>query len=184
MRLDNYTRKTLSVNMICNYQYGKGERELGVWRIFDKNTEISTIDEALNYKFNEIKQCYSTKFKPILRRIDILVYFITPEQEKARLEDPYKNIQGAMLVRERFCIDIRGKRNSQSKEAFSFPSNYIKTIYDFLDINLYNEDILEKFKEKCCSIYHKNKRKYFKIDIIKFMYFCIDIGYKCDTIKI
>lgn len=183
MRLDNYTRKTLSVNMICNYQYGKGERELGVWRIFDKNTEISTIDEALNYKFNEIKQCYSTKFKPILRRIDILVYFITPEQEKARLEDPYKNIQGAMLVRERFCIDIRGKRNSQSKEAFSFPFNYIKTIYDFLDINLYNEDILEKFKEKCCSIYHKNKRKYSKIDIIKFMYFCIDIGYKCDTIK-
>ena len=68
--------------------------------------------------------------------------------------------------------------------AFSFPFNYIKTIYDFLDINLYNEDILEKFKEKCCSIYHKNKRKYFKIDIIKFMYFCIDIGYKCDTIKI
>jgi len=41
-----------------------------------------------------------------------------------------------------------------------------------------------KFKEKCCSIYHKNKRKYFKIDIIKFIYFCIDIGYKCDTIKI
>ena len=46
------------------------------------------------------------------------------------------------------------------------------------------QDILEKFKEKCCSIYRKNKRKYFKIDIIKFMYFCIDIGYKCDTIKI
>ncbi len=41
-----------------------------------------------------------------------------------------------------------------------------------------------KFKEKYCSIYHKNKRKYFKIDIIKFIYFCIDIGYKCDTIKI
>lgn len=41
-----------------------------------------------------------------------------------------------------------------------------------------------KFKEKCCSIYHKNKRKYFKIDIIKFIYFCIDIGYKCDTTKI
>lgn len=85
-----------------------------------------------------------------------------------------------MLIKENFCIDIKG----QSKETFPFPFNYIKTIYDFLDINLYNEDILEKFKEKCCSIYRKNKRKYFKIDIIKFMYFCIDIGYKCDTIKI
>lgn len=165
MRLDNYTRKTLSVNMICKYQYGKGERELSVWRIFDKNTEISTIDEALNYKFNEIKQCYSTKFKPILRQIDILICLITPEHEKARLEDPYKDIQGAMLIKEKFSIDIKGQ-------------------YDFLDINLYNEDILEKFKEKCCSIYRKNKREHFKIDIIKFIYFCIDIGYKCDTIKI
>jgi hypothetical protein len=89
-----------------------------------------------------------------------------------------------MLVRENFCIDINGKRDSQSKETFPFPFNYIKTIYDFLDINLYNEDILEKFKEKCCSIYRKNKREHFKIDIIKFIYFCIDIGYKCDTIKI
>lgn len=184
MRLDNYTRKTLSVQITCNYQYGKSERELGVWRIFDKNIGICTINEAITINFNEIKQYYAVKFKPILRQINILICFITPEEEKARLEDPYKNIQGAMLVRERFCIDIRGKRNSQSKEAFSFPFNYIKTIYDFLDINLYNEDILEKFKEKCCSIYHKNKRKYFKIDIIKFMYFCIDIGYKCDTIKI
>lgn len=164
MRLNDYTRKTLSVNITCNYQYGKGERELGVWRIFDKNTGICTINEALINKFNDIKLSY-TKFKPILKQINISICFITPEEEKARLEDPYKNIQGAMLVRERFCIDIKGQ-------------------YDFLDINLYNEDILEKFKEKCCSIYHKNKRKYFKIDIIKFMYFCIDIGYKCDTIKI
>lgn len=184
MCLNDYIRKTLSVYMICNYQYGKGERELGVWRIFDKNTGIYTIDEALIYKFNDIKQYHAAKFKPILKQIDILICFITPEEEKARLEDPYKNTQGAMLVRERFCIDIRNKRNSQSKEAFSFPFNYIKTIYNFLDINLYNEDILEKFKEKCCNIYHKNKRKYFKIDIIKFIYFCIDIGYKCDTIKI
>lgn len=70
-----------------------------------------------------------------------------------------------MLIKENFCIDIKGQ-------------------YDFLDINLYNEDILEKFKEKCCSIYRKNKREHFKIDIIKFIYFCIDIGYKYDTIKI
>lgn len=179
MRLNDYTRKTLSVNMICNYQYGKGERELGVGRIFDKNTGICTINEALINKFNDIKLSY-TKFKPILKQINISICFITPEQEKARLEDPYKDIQGAMLIKENFCIDIKG----QSKETFPFPFNYIKTIYDFLDINLYNEDILEKFKEKCCSIYRKNKRKYFKIDIIKFMYFCIDIGYKCDTIKI
>lgn len=164
MRLDNYTRKTLSVNMICNYQYGKGERELGVWRIFDKNTGICTINEAFINKFNDIKLSY-TKFKPILKQINISICFITPEQEKARLEDPYKDIQGAMLIKENFCIDIKGQ-------------------YDFLDINLYNEDILEKFKEKCCSIYRKNKREHFKIDIIKFIYFCIDIGYKCDTIKI
>lgn len=178
MRLDNYTRKTLSVNMICKYQYGKGERELSVWRIFDKNTEISTIDEALNYKFNEIKQCYSTKFKPILRQIDILICLITPEHENARLEDPYKDIQGAMLIKEKFSIDIKG----QSRKAFRF--NYIKTIYDFLDTNLYNENILEKFKEKCCSVHHKNKKEYLKIDIVKFIYFCIDIGYECNTIKI
>lgn len=86
--------------MICNYQYGKGERELGVWRIFDKNTGIYTIDEALIYKFNDIKQYYAAKFKPILKQIDILICFITPEEEKTRLEDPYKNTQGAMLVRE------------------------------------------------------------------------------------
>lgn len=183
MRLNDYTRKTLSVNITCKYQYGKGERELSVWRIFDKNTGICTINEALINKFNDIKLSY-TKFKPILKQINISICFITPEQEKARLEDPYKDIQGAILVRENFCIDINGKRDSQSKETFPFPFNYIKTIYDFLDINLYNEDILEKFKEKCCSIYRKNKREHFKIDIIKFIYFCIDIGYKCDTIKI
>lgn len=34
------------------------------------------------------------------------------------------------------------------------------------------------------QFYYKNKRKYFKIDIIKFIYFCIDIGYECSTIKI
>jgi hypothetical protein len=33
--------------MICNYQYGKGERELGIWHIFDKNIGICTINEAI-----------------------------------------------------------------------------------------------------------------------------------------
>ena len=179
MRLNDYTRKTLSVNITCNYQYGKGERELGVWRIFDKNTGICTINEALINKFNDIKLSY-TKFKPILKQINISICFITPEEEKARLEDPYKNIQGAMLVREKFCIDVEYGRNNQSKEIFLSSSTfeYIKTIYDFLDINLYNEDILEKFKEKCCNTYHKNKRKYLKVNILKFLYFCNEIGYK------
>lgn len=45
---------------------------------------------------------------------------------------------------------------SQKKYFFSSSTfEYIKTIYDFLDINLYNEDILEKFKEKCCNVCHK-----------------------------
>lgn len=99
MRLDNYTRKTLSVQITCNYQYGKSERELGVWRIFDKNTGICTINEALINKFNDIKLSY-TKFKPILKQINISICFITPEQEKARLENPYKDFQGAMLIGE------------------------------------------------------------------------------------
>lgn len=47
MCLNDYTRKTLSVYMICNYQYGKGERELGIWHIFDKNIGICTINEAI-----------------------------------------------------------------------------------------------------------------------------------------
>ena len=34
MRLDNYTRKTLSVQITCNYQYGKGERENLVFGAF------------------------------------------------------------------------------------------------------------------------------------------------------
>ena len=76
MRLDNYTRKTLSVQITCNYQYGKGERELGIWRIFDKNIGICTINEAIINNFNEIKQYYAVKFKPILRQIHILICFI------------------------------------------------------------------------------------------------------------
>ena len=180
MRLDNYTRKTLSVQITCNYQYGKSERELGVWRIFDKNIGICTINEAITINFNEIKQYYAVKFKPILRQINILICFITPKQEKAQLENPYKDFQGAMLIGEKFCIDVEYGRNNQSKEIFFSSSTfeYIKTIYDFLDINLYNEDILEKFKEKCCNVCHKNKRKYLKVNILKFLYFCNEIGYK------
>lgn len=100
MRLDNYTRKTLSVQITCNYQYGKGERELGIWRIFDKNIGICTINEAIINNFNEIKQYYAVKFKPILRQINILICFITPKQEKAQLENPCKDFQGAMLIGE------------------------------------------------------------------------------------
>lgn len=112
MRLDNYTRKTLSAQITCNYQYGKGERELGVWRIFDKNIGICTINEAITINFNEIKQYYAVKFKPILRQINILICFITPEQEKAQLENPYKDFQGAMLIGEKFCIDVEYGRNN------------------------------------------------------------------------
>lgn len=108
------------------------------------------------------------------------MFYYTPEQEKAQLENLYKDFQGAMLIGEKFCIDVEYGRNNQSKEIFLSSSTfeYIKTIYDFLDINLYNEDILEKFKEKCCNTYHKNKRKYLKVNIVKFLYFCNEIGYK------
>lgn len=98
--------------MICNYQYGKGERELGIWRIFDKNIGICTINEAIINNFNEIKQYYAVKFKPILRQINILICFITPKQEKAQLENPYKDFQGAMLIGEKFCIDVEYGRNN------------------------------------------------------------------------
>lgn len=117
MRLNDYTRKTLSVNITCNYQYGKGERELGVWRIFDKNTGICTINEALINKFNDIKLSY-TKFKPILKQINISICFITPEQEKAQLENPYKDFQGAMLIGEKFCIDVEYEEIISQKKYF------------------------------------------------------------------
>lgn len=43
MCLNDYTRKTLSVYMICNYQYGKGERELGVGEFLIKTLEYTQL---------------------------------------------------------------------------------------------------------------------------------------------
>lgn len=48
MRLDNYTRKTLSVQITCNYQYGKGERELGICAFLIKILEYVQLMKLLS----------------------------------------------------------------------------------------------------------------------------------------